>query len=97
MGRPSGSPSRRSAISSSGTIRGGIPERDLDALGGYWEIMPAQRAALFEPLRPNYCRLKLPLSEVKARRVGLFPLREDAGRAVVKGSELARRNGGDCG
>jgi hypothetical protein len=48
-----------------GHLRGGIPERDLDALGDYWQIMPALRAALFEPLRPGYARLKLPLAEVK--------------------------------
>jgi type I restriction enzyme M protein len=48
-----------------GHLRGGIPERDLDAMGGYWQIMPTLRAALFEPLRPGYCRLKLPMGEVK--------------------------------
>ncbi|MGQ0526315.1 MAG: N-6 DNA methylase, partial [Betaproteobacteria bacterium] len=48
-----------------GHLRGGIPERDLDALGEYWKIMPALRAALFEPLRIGYARLKLPLGEVK--------------------------------
>lgn len=26
-----------------GHLRGGIPERDLDALGDYWKIMPALR------------------------------------------------------
>jgi type I restriction enzyme M protein len=30
-----------------GHLRGGIPERDLDALGAYWKIMPALRADLF--------------------------------------------------
>ena len=34
-------------------LRGGIPERDLDALGAYWKVMPALRAGLFEPLRPD--------------------------------------------
>ena len=48
-----------------GHLRGGIPYRDLDALAAYWQIMPALRAALFEPLRPGYSRLKLPLAEVK--------------------------------
>jgi type I restriction enzyme M protein len=48
-----------------GHLRGGIPERDLNALGDYWEIMPALRSVLFEPLRPGYSRLNLPVSEVK--------------------------------
>jgi len=49
-----------------GHLRGGIPERDLDALGAYWKIMPGLRAALFEKFnRPGYCALKLPIAEVK--------------------------------
>jgi type I restriction enzyme M protein len=50
-----------------GHLRGGIPERDLDALGAYWQVLPGVRAALFEASRaaPGYARLKLPLPEVK--------------------------------
>jgi type I restriction enzyme M protein len=47
-------------------LRGGIPERDLDALGHYWKIMPGLRAALFGPsTRPGYAALKLAITEVK--------------------------------
>jgi type I restriction enzyme M protein len=49
-----------------GHLRGGIPERDLDALGAYWKIMPGLRADLFGKLnRPGYAALKLPIAEVK--------------------------------
>jgi type I restriction enzyme M protein len=49
-----------------GHLRGGIPERDLDALGDYWKIMPGLRAALFgKSTRPGYAALKLPIAEVK--------------------------------
>jgi len=49
-----------------GHLRGGIPERDLDALGDYWQVLPGVRAALFESAgRPGYARHKLPLPEVK--------------------------------
>jgi type I restriction enzyme M protein len=49
-----------------GHLRGGIPERDLDALGVYWKVLPSVRAVLFESAgRPGYARLKLPLAEVK--------------------------------
>lgn len=49
-----------------GHLRGGIPERDLDALCAYWKIMPGLRAALFENFnRPGYSALKLPIAEVK--------------------------------
>ena len=49
-----------------GHLRGGIPQRDLDALGHYWKIMPGLRTALFEKLnRPGYSALKHPIAEVK--------------------------------
>jgi len=48
-----------------GHLRGGIPERDVDALSGYWEVMPGLRAALFESLRPDYVQLSKPSSELK--------------------------------
>ncbi len=47
-------------------LRGGIPARDLDALGAYWKTLPGLREFLFESAgRPGYARLKLPISEVK--------------------------------
>jgi len=38
-----------------GTCAAGIPERDLDALGDYWQIMPGLRAKLFDALRNRLC------------------------------------------
>ena len=49
-----------------GHLRGGIPERDLDALSAYWKVLPSVRGVLFESAaRPRYARLKSPLVEVK--------------------------------
>ena len=49
-----------------GHLRGGIPERDLDAFADYWQVLPGVRAALFDSAgRPGYARLKLRLPEVK--------------------------------
>ena len=48
-----------------GHMRGGIPERDLDALEAYWKVFPGVRSLLFESARPGYARLKHVLSEVK--------------------------------
>jgi len=53
-----------------GHLRGGIPERDLDALGAYWRVLPSVRGVLFEAFdktggRPGYARLKPALTEVK--------------------------------
>jgi type I restriction enzyme M protein len=53
-----------------GHLRGGIPERDLDApdnaLAAYWQVLPGVRSALFASAgRPGYANLALPLPEVK--------------------------------
>ncbi len=54
-----------------GHLRGGIPERDLDALAAYWGVIPGVRGMLFESAgRPGYTRLKLPITEVKAAILG---------------------------
>jgi type I restriction enzyme M protein len=53
-----------------GHLRGGIPERDLDALSNYWKIMPGLRAALFTPLRAGYCAIQPAHAEIKAAIFG---------------------------
>jgi type I restriction enzyme M protein len=37
-----------------GHLHGGIPTRDIDALGDYWKICPVLRSALFKANRPGY-------------------------------------------
>ena len=56
-------------------LRGGIPERDLDApdnpLAAYWKVLPGVRTALFESAgRPGYAKLKLPVADIKAAIFG---------------------------
>ncbi|WP_255456689.1 type I restriction-modification system subunit M [Micromonospora sp. CP22] len=46
-------------------LHGGIPDRDLDALSGYWEAFPSLRATLFEPNRPGYSDLAVGVTEVQ--------------------------------
>ncbi len=46
-------------------LHGGIPERDLDALGGYWEAFPSLRVSLFKPNRPGYSDLAVEVTEVQ--------------------------------
>jgi type I restriction enzyme M protein len=48
-----------------GHLRGGIPNRDLDALHAYWQVIPSVRAALFEDLRPGYSQLRISKNEIK--------------------------------
>ena len=54
-----------------GHLRGGIPERDLDALDAYWKVLPSLRTDLFESAgRPGYACLNLSLTEVKPAILG---------------------------
>jgi type I restriction enzyme M protein len=46
-------------------LHGGIPDRDLDALSGYWEAFPSLRATLFKPNRPGYSDLAVGVTEVQ--------------------------------
>lgn len=50
-------------------MRGGIPERDLDALGDYWGSC-LRCAPRLNPLRPGYFQLKTPIAEVKPAILG---------------------------
>jgi type I restriction enzyme M protein len=83
-------------------LRGGIPERDLDALGDYWSVLPGVRAALFGSAgRPGYACLKLPIADVKplilahpefsafhAAATGRFAQWRDANTPLLKGFGL---------
>jgi type I restriction enzyme M protein len=52
-------------------LRGGIPNRDLDALAAYWQFIPGVRAALFKKAdRAGYSQLRLPIAEVKSAIFG---------------------------
>ena len=47
-------------------LRGGIPDRDIDELQGYWDLFPTLRSDLFiAGPRPGYCELKVEPAEIK--------------------------------
>jgi type I restriction enzyme M protein len=46
-------------------LHGSIPDRDVDALGDYWEAFPSLHAILFEPNRPGYSDLAIDPSAVQ--------------------------------
>lgn len=48
-----------------GHLHGGIPTRDIDALGDYWDICPELRAALFTVNRPGYHNLLVEAAQLK--------------------------------
>src|SRR5262249_8106515 len=44
-------------------LRGGIPDRDIDALESYWKVIPGARDALFKTAnRAGYLDLKIPIA-----------------------------------
>jgi type I restriction enzyme M protein len=51
-------------------LKGGIPDRDLDALQLYWDAFPSLRSALFKPLRSGYSELAVDKSEIRSTVTG---------------------------
>jgi type I restriction enzyme M protein len=50
-----------------GHLRGGIPNRDIDALEDYWQVFPSVRAALFKKAdRPGYSQLRVESGKLRA-------------------------------
>jgi len=48
-----------------GHLRGGIPERDVEALQSYWEVFPSLRQSLFKANRSGYLDLAVQKDVVK--------------------------------
>jgi type I restriction enzyme M protein len=46
-------------------LHGGIPERDIDALNGYWDAFPSLRTTLFSQNRPGYSDLAIDVTNVQ--------------------------------
>ncbi len=53
-----------------GHLRGGIPERDVDALCCYWKVCPNLRQVLFKANRPGYVDLAVEKAAVKSTIYG---------------------------
>lgn len=51
-------------------MNGGIPVADVDALAAWWQTLPGLRVALFEPLREDAVRLRMPVAEVRDAVLG---------------------------
>lgn len=47
-------------------LKGGIPNRDIEALDHYWQVFPQLRARLFKHKRKGYSKALVPAAEVKA-------------------------------
>jgi type I restriction enzyme M protein len=53
-----------------GHLRGGIPERDVDALCRYWKVCPNLRQVLFKANRPGYADLAVHKAAIKSTIYG---------------------------
>ena len=51
-------------------LNGGIPNRDIDALGAWWELFPSLRKALFKRNRKGYSKTRVDPRQVKATILG---------------------------
>ena len=51
-------------------LNGGIPNRDIDALGTWWEHFPSLRKALFKRNRKGYGKVRVDTRQVKATIFG---------------------------
>ncbi|MEW6400187.1 MAG: type I restriction-modification system subunit M [Chloroflexota bacterium] len=52
-------------------LMGGIPNRDIDDLAGYWQVFPGVRQELFSDAgRPSYSQLKVEAGQTKAAIFG---------------------------
>jgi type I restriction enzyme M protein len=53
-----------------GHLRGGIPERDVDALCRYWKVCPNLRQVLFKGNRPGYVDLTVDMARIRSTIYG---------------------------
>lgn len=47
-------------------LEGGIPDRDVEAMGDYWAVLPGLKDSLFTPLREGYSQVKVEPSQVRS-------------------------------
>jgi type I restriction enzyme M protein len=82
-------------------LQGGIPNRDIDALGDYWQVFPTLRETLFAPAREGYSQGLIEASQVKSTILAHPEFKEFASRSMlpfeawVKQAALPEINVGD--
>lgn len=47
-------------------LQGGIPDRDVEAMGDYWTVLPGLKDSLFTPLREGYSQVKVESTQVRS-------------------------------
>lgn len=65
-------------------LNGGIPNRDIDALGAYWTVFPSLREALFKGNgREGYCDARVATQQVKPTILGHAEFKAYADRVAA--------------
>lgn len=62
-------------------LHGGVPDRDLDALSGYWDAFPELRSNLFDSNRPGYSNLTLGVGDIQQAILDSTEFQEFVGAA----------------
>ena len=65
-------------------LHGGIPDRDLDALAGYWDAFPSLRSTLFIPNRPGYSDLAVDVASVQQTVLDSDEFKQFAAKVATK-------------
>ncbi|HEX7763340.1 MAG TPA: hypothetical protein VF433_06995, partial [Cellvibrio sp.] len=73
-------------------LRGGIPNRDIDALQEYWQVFPSVRATLFAPARNGYSRALVNAAEVKKTILEHEEFKTFAVQSLVPFTDWAERS-----
>ncbi len=64
-------------------LQGGIPNRDVDALGEFWRVFPSLRETLFAPLRDGYSQPLVAESQVKNTILAYQEFKDFAVRSLL--------------
>lgn len=75
-------------------LLGGIPNRDIDALGEYWDVCPSLKRTLFEDFgRKGYSRLAVASGDIKEAILGNREFAEYSGgvESLIRGWAQKRR------
>ena len=73
-------------------LKGGIPNRDIDALERYWQVFPSIRATLFKATHKGYSEALVKAAEVKTTILNHAEFKTFAAQSLVPFTDWAQRS-----
>ncbi|MDP2609414.1 MULTISPECIES: type I restriction-modification system subunit M [unclassified Oceanobacter] len=73
-------------------LKGGIPNRDIDALERYWQVFPSIRATLFKATHKGYSEALVKAAEVKTTILNHDEFKTFAAQSLVPFTDWAQRS-----